>query len=67
MFDVPGLSIPKPEFMLSKRQQAKIYQSYQAPLLRDEDVDWTPKLEREQNKRCDKQGRHCTLASVSGK
>ena len=65
MFDVPGLSIPKPEFMLSKRQQAKIYQSYQAPLLRDEDVDWTPKLEREQNKRCDKQGRCCTLTSVS--
>ena len=65
MFDVSGLSINKPDFMLSKREQAKIFQRTQAPLLRDEDVDWTPKLEREQNKPCNKQGRHGSFPSIS--
>ena len=65
MFVVLGLSINKPDFMLSKREQAKIFQRFQAPLLRDEDVDWTPKLEREQNKRGSKEGRNFTLPSIS--
>ncbi|KAI0221203.1 hypothetical protein LSAT2_027408 [Lamellibrachia satsuma] len=41
--------IKKPEFMLSKRQQAKIRRQNEAALAKDEDVDWTPQLEREQD------------------
>ncbi|KAI0213157.1 hypothetical protein LSAT2_001850 [Lamellibrachia satsuma] len=44
-----GFPIKKPEFMLSKRQQAKIMRQNEAALARDEDVDWTPQLEREQD------------------
>ncbi|KAI0229022.1 hypothetical protein LSAT2_020545 [Lamellibrachia satsuma] len=37
--------------MLSKRQQAKIRRQNEAALARDEDVDWTPQLERDQDNR----------------
>ncbi|KAK2176512.1 hypothetical protein NP493_660g02003 [Ridgeia piscesae] len=43
-----GFPIQKPHFMLSKREQAKIRRRDEAALAKDEDVDWTPQLEREQ-------------------
>ena len=43
--------------MLSKREQAKIRRRDEAALAKDEDVDWTPQLEREQENRSRDEGR----------
>ena len=43
--------------MLSKREQAKIRRRDEAALAKDEDVDWTPQLEREQENQGKEEGR----------
>ena len=43
--------------MLSKREQAKIRRRDEAALAKDEDIDWTPQLEREQENRGKEEGR----------
>ena len=51
--------------MLSKREQAKIRRRDEAALAKDEEVDWTPQLEREQENRGKEEGRvldTCILA-----
>ena len=48
--------------MLSKRQQAKIRRQNEAALARDEDVDWTPQLERDQDNHWNDEGRELNLA-----